>query len=222
MMIRFVLFALAAGLACAESLETVLAHMDAAAKTSNSFAATVKWQEFTKVLSSTDEQTGALKLKKNKGRVVGRLDIEKPNAFTWHFSGDTWEKYLPKANILSVYQVAKLAKSTDQYLLLVFGLTGAELKKAYDLKPGPEETVNGIKATRLELLPKDKEARKLVAKVELWIPVGQTYAIQQKVTEPNGDFNLWIYGDAKLNPGLPDSAFDFVAPPNVKREVFKK
>ncbi len=221
-MTRFILFALAAGLTYAEPLETILARMDGAAKTSNSFAASVKWQEFTKVLNTTDEQTGLLKLKKSKGRVVGRLDIEKPSAFTWHFSGDNWEKYLPKANVVSVYQVSKLANSTDQYLLLVFGLTGAELKKSYDLKLGGEETVGGTKATRLELLPKDKEARKLVAKVELWIPVGQTYAIQQKVSEPNGDFNLWMYGDAKLNPSLPDSAFDFVPPAGATREVFKK
>jgi outer membrane lipoprotein-sorting protein len=219
---RLILFALAAGLVCAEPLDAILARMDAGAKTSNAFSANVRWQEYTKVLKSTDEQFGSLKLKKSKGRVVGRLDIEKPSAFTWHFSGANWEKFLPKANVLSVYQVSKLAKSTDQYLLLVFGLTGVELKKSYDLTLGGEETVGGVKATRIDLLPKDKEARKLVAKVELWIPVGQTYAVQQKVTEPNGDYNLWMYGDAKLNPALPDSAYDFVAPANATREVFKK
>jgi outer membrane lipoprotein-sorting protein len=221
-MTRLLIFALAAGFAAAEPLEAILARMDAAAKTSNSFAANVRWQEYTKVLKSTDEQSGALKLKKSRGGVVGRLDIEKPSPFTWHFSGNNWEKYLPKANVLSVYQVSKLAKSTDQYLLLVFGLSGAELKKSYNLKLGGEETVGGIKATRIELLPKDKEARKLVAMVELWIADGQTYAVQQKVTEPNGDYNLWMYADAKLNPGLPDSAYDFVPPANATREVFKK
>jgi outer membrane lipoprotein-sorting protein len=220
---RLIVFALAmAGFACAEPLETILARMDGAAKTSNAFAANVKWQEYTKVLRTTDEQSGALKLKKIKGRVMGRLDIEQPSPFTWHFSGDNWEKYLPKANVLQVYQISKLAKSTDQYLLLAFGLSGQELKKSYDLKLGGDETVNGINATRIELLPKDKEARKLVAKIELWIPMGQTYAVQQKVTEPNGDYNLWMYGDAKLNPPLPDSAYDFVPPANVKRDIIKK
>ncbi len=221
-MIRFLLLALAAGFAAAEPLDAILARMDAGAKTSNSFSANVRWQEYTKVLKSTDEQLGSLRLKKSKGRVVGRLDISEPAAFTWHFSGNDWEKYLPKANVLSVYQISKLSKSTDQYLLLVFGLSGVELKKSYDLKQGGEETVGGVKATRLELVPKDKEAKKLVSMVELWIPVGQTYAVQQKVTEPNGDYNLWMYADAKLNPSLPDSAYDFVAPANATREVFKK
>ena len=82
-----------------------------------------------------------------------------------------------------------------------------------------EETVNGIKATKLELIPKDKKARDYVAKIELWIPIGQSYAIQQRVTQPNGDFDLQIYNDAKLNPPLPSSAFDFVAPPGTKQKV---
>ncbi len=221
-MTRFVLFALTAGLLSAEPLETILARMDAGAKTSLSFSANVKWDEYTKVLNTTDTQHGALKLKKSKGRVMGRLDITDPDVFTWHFFGDIWEKYLSKANVIQEYQVAKLAKSTDQYLLLVFGLSGADLKKSYDLKLGGEETVAGTKTTRIELYPKDKEAKKLVAKVELWIPLGQTYAVQQKVTEPNGDYNLWIYADAKLNPNLPDSAYSFVAPAGATRTVFKK
>jgi outer membrane lipoprotein-sorting protein len=221
-MTRFALFVMAAGLLSAEPLETILARMDAAAKTSNSFTANVKWQEYTKVLKSTDTQLGALKLKKFKGRVMGRLDISDPAPFTWHFFGDIWEKYQPKAKVISEYQVSKLAKSTDQYLLLVFGQSGVELKKSYDISLGGEETIIGIKTTRIELLPKDKEAKKLVAKVELWIPTDKTYAIQQKVTEPNGDYNLWTYTDAKLNPDLPDSAYSFVAPAGATREVFKK
>jgi outer membrane lipoprotein-sorting protein len=222
-MTRALTFVLAAGLMQAESLEALLARLDAAAKTSNSFTANVKQVEYTKVLKSTDEQSGTIKLKKNaKGRVVGRLDIEKPSPFTWHFSGDTWEKFLPKANELTVYQAAKLAKSADQYLLLVFGIGGADLKRSYDLKLGGEEPVGGVKTTRIELVPKDKEARKVVAMVEMWIPLGQTYAAQQKVTEPNGDYNLWTYAEAKLNPGLPDSAYDFVPPANATRTVLKK
>src|SRR3954465_2906046 len=107
-MTRLALFVLAAGLLSPQPLETILARMDAAAKTSNSFSANVKWQEYTKVLNSPDTQSGALKLKKSKGRVRGLLDIAEPVAFTWHFFGDIWEKYLPKGNLLSEYQVAKL------------------------------------------------------------------------------------------------------------------
>jgi outer membrane lipoprotein-sorting protein len=218
-MFRFVLFVLAAGLTYGESLDAILARMDASAKTSNSFSANLIWRHFTKSISDTDEQSGSLKLKRETNRVVGRLDVDKPNLFTWHFMGDTWEKYLPKAQTLQVYKVSKVSKSSDQMLLTIFGLTSAVVKKSYDAVSKDEETVNGIKTTRLEMIPKDKKAKEYVAKVELWIPVGQTYAVQQRVTQPNGDYDLQIYNDAKLNPPLPASAFDFVAPPGTKQQV---
>jgi outer membrane lipoprotein-sorting protein len=78
-----------------------------------------------------------------------------------------------------------------------------------------------MKTTRLELVPKDKKARDLASKIEMWIPVGQTYAVQVKTTAPNGDARTWLYEDAKLNPGLPDSAYDFLAPAGTHREVRK-
>lgn len=221
-MARFALFALVAALASGESLDVILARMDAASKTSNSFSANLVWKKYTKAIDDTDEQSGSLKLKRSGNRVIGRLDIEKPSVFTWHFAGENWEKYLPKAKELNVYKTAKVSKSADQMLLTIFGLTSDVLKKTYDAKTAEEETVNGIKATRLELIPKDKKIVKdFVAKVELWIPVGKTYAVQQRVTQPNGDFDLQIYNDAMLNPSLPDSAFDFVAPPGTKQVVWK-
>ena len=46
---RFLAFVMAAALTCAaEPLDTILTRMDASAKTANSFAAKVKWVEFTK------------------------------------------------------------------------------------------------------------------------------------------------------------------------------
>lgn len=218
-MSRFVLFALVAALASGESLDTILTRMDAAAKTSNSFSADLVWRHFTKSINDTDEQSGSLKLKRETNRVIGRLDVDKPNLFTWHFMGDTWEKYVPKAKELQVYKVSKISKSSDQMLLTIFGLTSATVKKNYDATAGSEEMVNGIQATRLELIPKDKKIKEYIAKVELWIPVGKTYAVQQRATQPNGDFDLQIYNDAKLNPPLPASAFDFVAPPGTKQNV---
>jgi outer membrane lipoprotein-sorting protein len=219
--VRVIVGLLVAGLVCAEPLDTILARMDASAKTANSFAAKVRWLEYTKSIDDLYEQTGTVALRRVKGRVLGRQDIDKPNQFTWSFAGDNWEKYLPKANLVEVYPVSKLAKAADQYLLLVFGVTGADLRRTYDLRLGGEEVVGGIKTTRIELVPKDRKAREYAVKIEMWIPVGQSHAVQVKVHEPNGDYNQWSYLEAKVNPPLPDSAFTFRAPAGVQRRVMK-
>jgi outer membrane lipoprotein-sorting protein len=92
------------------------------------------------------------------------------------------------------------------------------LRNNYDVKAGAEETVNGVKATKLELVPKDKKAREYAAKVEMWVPAGQAYGVQVKVNQPNGDSVLYTYSEAKLNPGLPETAYTFTAPPGARRE----
>jgi hypothetical protein len=223
---RPILILMASGLTAAslyaEPLDAILARMDSSARSSTSFSANVRWVEFTRVLKESREQVGTLKLRKQRGgHVIGRMDIDKPAPYTWHFAESAWERYAPASKLLTVYD-SKLVKSADQYLLLVFGLTGNELKKAYTLTGGPEETVAGVRTTRLDLVPKDKDAREMASKVELWVVVGQTYAVQVKATQPNGNYNQWLYPEAKVNPGLPDAAFDFVPPAGATREVIRK
>jgi outer membrane lipoprotein-sorting protein len=221
--IRTFVFLLAVATAYAEPLETVLARMDAAAKTSNSFAANVKWDDYTKVLDSTDVFTGTIKMKRTAKGVVGHMDIDKPAAATkiYIFTGSGIEQYSPKANLIEEWRSDAISKSINQYLLLVFGTTGADIRKNFEAKAGGEETVMGVKTTRLELVPKDKKARDLASKIEMWVPLGQTYAVQVKTTAPNGDTRTWEYQDAKLNPGLPDTAYSFTPPAGTHREVHK-
>lgn len=133
-----------------------------------------------------------IKLKRTGDRVIGRLDIVNPSIFTWHFGRDTAEKYLPKANMLEVWRIAKLPQAVSVAIGLVFGISGAEMRKSFDVTVGGEETIDGVAITRLELVPKNKDVRIRVAKAELWIPTGQAYSIRQKLTAPNGDYNVGL------------------------------
>ncbi len=223
MILRTLTLAVLATLAHAETLDAVLARLDAAAKTSNSFSANVKWETYTKAIDDTDQKSGTIKLKRIKTGVVGRMDIDNPAAASsvYHFTGSGMNQYRPKAKMLDVYQSATISKSINQYLLLVFGSTGADLRKTFDLKAGPEETAGGVKATRLDLVPKDKKGREIADLIYMCIPAGRTYAVQVKAVAPSGDFNQWTYLDGKLNPSLPDSAFEFTVPEGTTRHPMK-
>jgi outer membrane lipoprotein-sorting protein len=216
------LAALLAPLATAESLDALLARMTKAAPGAVSFSATVKQLDYLAVVSQTDESNGSIRLKRTKAGVIGVMDYTSPSPNTVHFTGGNMEKYLPKANLLEIYDYGKYSKSVDQYLSLAFGVSGADLQKSYGVKWGGEESLGAVRVTRLELTPKDKDALKLITKIELWIPEGQTYTIQEKLYKAGGKDTLtWIYSDAKLNPALPDAAFDFKPPPGAQRRVMK-
>ncbi|MEP7355042.1 MAG: hypothetical protein ABI824_17580, partial [Acidobacteriota bacterium] len=107
-------------------------------------------------------------------------------------------------------------------LLLTFALSGADARKNYTAKVLGDETIGSVRTTHLELIPKSKDAAKMVEKIELWFPEGKTYAIQEKATlEGGSNYKLWTYSDAKLNPNLADSAYNFTPPANVTRTVHK-
>lgn len=210
-------------LATAETLEGLLARMTKAAPSAMSFSANLRQLDYTAVVDDTAVSEGTIRLKRTKAGVIGLVDYTKPSPNTVHFmGGGKAEKYLPKANTVEIYDFAKFSKSADQYLLLAFGLSGTDLQKNYQVKWGGEEPLGSVRTTRLELVPKDKEALKLISKIELWIPEGKTHAIQEKLYKTGGrDYLLYIYTDATLNPTLLDSAFEFKAPAGVLKRVMK-
>lgn len=201
----------------AESLADVLARMDKAALEFRSFSADVKRTEFTAVLSESETSSGSVRVRRAKGGVTGLMEFGEPDPRRIRFDGRTAQTYYPKANRLEVIDIGKHGGAIEQFILLGFGTTAAEMRKSYDMKLGGAEQLNGIATTRIELLPKEGEAKKLVTKIELWIPEGESSPIQEKVTEPSRNYHLFVYSNFKANPALPDSAFELNLPPNVKR-----
>ena len=77
------------------------------------------------------------------------------------------------------------------------------------MRSGGTETIDKTPTTRIELIPKTDEVKKLVTKIELWIPDGKTDAIREKVTEPSDNYYIANYSNIQRNIPIPDSIFDF-------------
>jgi outer membrane lipoprotein-sorting protein len=201
---------------CADSLDAVLARMDANAKTFKSAAADIKQTEYTAILKDSTEEFGVLKIKRDNKGVMALLDYTKPDKHASLIKDKKAWVYTPKAVSASLYDLGKYTTSVDQYVLLAFGSSGAELRKNYDVKPGGTETIGSKPTTRLELTPKSDEVKKMFAKIELWIPDGEAYAVRLKATAPSDNYYQFDYSNIAKNPGLADSVFDLHMPKNVK------
>lgn len=213
----FALVAVAVASARAEDLNEILARMDQAAVKFQSFTANTKRTEFTAVLNETEESAGSVRLKKGKGGAQGIIQFTEPNPRTIHVEGKKVEVFSPKANTVEIYDTGKHITTADEILLLGFGVSGAELRKNYDVKLGGTETLNGEKTTRLQLVPKAEEVRNLATKIELWIPEGKSNPIQEKITQPSKNYQLVVFSDVKLNVQLPDSDYMLKLPSGVKK-----
>ena len=218
----YLIVALAASFARADSLADVLNRMDQAAAKFRSLTARVHHIDYTDVLSDTTEEEGTFKMMKRAKTVVFLGDFRGRDARQVWMSGNTVRIYYPKANEVDNFDTRKYTKSADLLLLDGFGTSKADLEKKYDISLGGNETIGTTKTTRIDLKPKSPEAKKLFNVIQLWIPNGGANPIQEKVLsgKENKDYKLFQFSDEKIltvaDPALPASDFELKLPQGVK------
>lgn len=216
----WVLAAMLAGPAGAASLEQVLERMDRAAASFQAVRASIRKASFTAAINDETVERGVFQMSR-RGRKTVRMKIEfrEPDPRVLAFSGRKGEIYYPKINTVQEYDLGRHGALVDQFLLLGFGTPGRELAREYQVQlVAGAEPVGGVRADRLELVPKAKEAREHIVRVELWIADPGGYPVQQKFYTPSGDTTTITYTDAVLNPALSESDLSLRVPADAKRE----
>ena len=203
-----------------DNLQEILARMDQAAASFQCMTAKSTVVQHTDVINENDtESTSVIMKKVGPNQVEGLLDFTEPaNARrTVSFSSRQAKIYYPKLKTIDVYDLGTFGEQIDQFIMIGFGTSGAELARSYVVKLAGEELVDGQPAIRLELLPKSEDAKKYVTKLELWIPDrGAPYPLREKIYEPSGDYRLITYSDVKINPPLKGDAVKLKVPAGVK------
>ncbi|HEV8039949.1 MAG TPA: hypothetical protein VGP62_13865 [Bryobacteraceae bacterium] len=188
--------------------DAILARMDKAASEFKNMTARGTYLTHTDVINEDSTETGSAVMKKvAAGQVQGLIDF--PDR-TVTYENRTVRIYYPKMNTIQEFDLGEQSEQLDQFFKLGFGTSGTELAKEWDVKALGTETLKGVEGKqtiRLQLIPKTVEWRKYVTKVELWIPVtGDPYPIQEKISQPSGDYKLITYTELKTNQPLPPGA----------------
>lgn len=219
--LRFTLLSLCAAASVAglraESVSDILARMDKSAETFQGMTGTLNRLQHTAIINEDERDTANVRLKKSPTGLRGYVEFAEPNRRIVGFQNRQLQVYYPKAKRVEIYDLGKHGAQVDQFLLLGFGISGKELQKSYSMKVTGTDTVNGKSATRLELVPKSKDALEYLKKVELWIPPNQSYPIQEKIYKNAQDYILITYSDVRINPGLSDKDLELNVPPGVKQ-----
>jgi outer membrane lipoprotein-sorting protein len=225
--IRIVMMAIACAASAradpADNLDAVLERIDRAGTAFRGMSAKVRRVSHTAVINEDNVDSGTILVKRPKPRDLRMLiDVTDPDPRTVAFQGRKLEVYYPKIQTVQEFDVAgKNRELADEFFLIGFGTSRADLKASYSLRLAGAEEANGQKADRLELIPKSKEVLQHLTKFELWISAAG-YPIQQKFYFPGGDYQLATYSDVKINPEIPESAMKLHVPRNVKREYPQK
>src|ERR1039457_265406 len=203
--------------------DAVLDRIDKAGASFRSMSAKLRRVQHTAVIPDEDNvDSGTVLLKRGHRRDLRMLiDLTDPDRKTVAFSGHTVEIYYPKIKTVDEFDVSKFKELLEQFFLLGFGTSRAELQASYNLRLVGPDTVGGQKTEILELIPKSKEVLQHLTKLEMWV-ADNGYPIQQKFYLPGGDYQLATYSDVKINPQIADSDLKLRVPKNVKREYPQK
>jgi outer membrane lipoprotein-sorting protein len=189
------------------ALERVLNQMDAAARNFRTTEANVVWEQYQKVIDETETQRGKIYFRREGNEIQMAADFEEPDKKYVIYTGGKVQVYQPKIDQVNQYDAGKNRSDLESFLVLGFGGAGHDLLKSYDVKFDGSETVNGVAAEKLELVPKSAHLRNNIARILLWIDPAKGISVQQQFFEPGGDYRTAKYSDIQINRKLPETAF---------------
>jgi outer membrane lipoprotein-sorting protein len=212
LIVAFVALALSFPAAAQSSadLEKVLTQLDTAATNFRSTQADFVWDQYQKVVDETDTQTGKVyfqRLQRGDHETIMSADITSPEKKILLFNEGKIRFYQPKIDQVTEYEAGKHRAEVESFLVLGFGSRGHDLLKAFDVKYGGQETMNGVRVAKLELTPKSDKVRNMFSKIILWVDPARGVSIQQQAFEPSGDYRTAKYSNFLMNTKLPEDVF---------------
>jgi outer membrane lipoprotein-sorting protein len=190
-------------------LQAVIAQMDRTAASFHTTQAKFVWTQYTSVVNDiTDTQKGTVYFRRTEKQVEMAADISDPTPPKYVlFNESKVQVYQPKIDQVTQYDTGKDRSVVESFLVLGFGGSGQDMLKSFDVTYLGTESVTGVEAARLNLVPKSEKARNTFNHIWLWIDPARGVSVRQKLFAPDGDYRLADYSDIKLNEKIPDSVF---------------
>jgi outer membrane lipoprotein-sorting protein len=187
-----------------ETVDAVLQQMDEAAKSFHSLSADVLRTKVTVVVNDRSTESGTIRVHADKML----LQLKNPEPRTILRNGDNLYLYNPGLQRVEEYNLGKHRALVEDFLLLGFGTSGKQLRKAYRVTLLGEPILDGEKTVELELAPKSSDVQKQISKVDLWLDRSTMLPVQQEFWETgSGDYSIVTYSHVVANPDIPESVF---------------
>ncbi len=193
--------------ASAQDLKSVLTRLDAAAKKFRTTSASFVFDtEMSDPVPDSDTQKGLVYYERSGTSFKMAAHIHehngRPATNAYNLTNGQFRVY--DGSTVHSYQAAKW----EGYLMLGFGASGTELADKWDIKYLGNETIDGVKVAKLELVAKDADVRKNMAKITIWIDLDRGVSLKQRFDQNASTYRICTYTDIKINEKLPSKAFD--------------
>lgn len=197
--------------AAAGKLQQVLAQLDSSAKKFRSASADFEFKNIQTVpVPDTDIMTGKVYYQHQGGglRVAAHITQHngQPYESVYTYNNGVFQLYQKNLNQVTKYQnAANLAG----YVSLGFGATGKELQDQFQITYVGQETIDGVKTYKLDLVFKNDKARATIPKVTMWIDPVRDVSLKQVFDEGQGLSRIATYTHIEMNHSIASSEFTF-------------
>ena len=192
-------------------LNHVLAQLDSAAAKFRSAKADFQWDQFERVVSSTDTQEGMIYFQGSGAGTRVAIDIQtvdgQPAKKTVVYSDGVLKFFQPQINQMTVFHAGEKQGQYESYLTLGFGGSGSELKKSWDITYQGMETIDGVRTAKLDLVSKEASVRANFSHVTIWVDPTRAVSLKQILYEPSGDTRTAYYKNIEYNKKISSSVF---------------
>jgi outer membrane lipoprotein-sorting protein len=189
------------------TLESVLKKMDAAAANFQTTQADFVWDQYQRVVDETDTQKGTVYYRRAGKEIEMMAEIKEPDRKFVLYKDGKLQVYQPKLEQVMVYPASGNHNEIESYLVLGFGGSGQDLTKSFEVSYQGEETIDGIRTAKLQLIPKGEKARGYFPKILLWIDLSRGVSVQQQLMQGQGDYRLAKYSAVRLNGKIGNEVF---------------
>ena len=189
------------------ALESILSRMDATAAAFRTAQADFVWEQYQKVVSETDSQTGKVSFRRHGKDMEMAAEISSPDTKFVLFADGKVDVYQPRIEQVTRYNAGKDRETFESFLVLGFGGRGHDLLKSFDMTYQGMENVQGLNTAKIQLVPKSQRVRNIFDRIILWIDPTRGVSVQQQFFEPSGDYRLAKYSNIQINQKIPDSVF---------------
>ncbi|HET9087395.1 MAG TPA: outer membrane lipoprotein-sorting protein [Acidobacteriaceae bacterium] len=193
------------------ALDKVLAQMDKAAASFHSAQADFQWDQFERVVSSTDSQTGVIYFLRSGTAMQMAADIltydGQPAKKIVVFRDGVLKFYQPQIDQMTVIHAGEKKDQFESYLALGFGASGSDLKKSWDITYEGMETLDGVQTAKLDLVSKVAADRNTISHLTIWVDPARAISLKQIMFEASGDSRTAYYRNIQYNKKVSSSVF---------------
>ena len=197
--------------AAAENTQQVLQQLDNSAKKFRSASADFVFKNIQTVpVPDIDQMNGTVYYERqgNELRVGAHVAQRngQPYEAVYTYNGGVFQLYQKNVNQVTTYHNAG---NVSGYVMLGFGASGKELSDKFEVSYLGQETIDGVKTDKLELIPKEQKTRNLFPKITIWIDPTRDVNLKQVFDEGQGMSRVATYSNIRLNQPISASEFKF-------------